>query len=106
LIRYSSSNGSSSSSSSLSSKSSSKATHLTDSMWMLPVALSDGSFNKFGEMISSNGNSNSSTSSHYQQQPLCEHLCSPHGPFAPDEQLDAATHIFFTIDSFVKRFGC
>jgi hypothetical protein len=104
LIRHSSSTCSSSLLSP-SSQLSPKAIDLTDSMWILPVALSDGSFNKFGEMIRTNDNNND-TSSHHQQQPLCEHLCSPNGPFAPDEQLDAATHIFFTIDSFAKRFGC
>jgi len=87
--------------SSSSSKSSLETTTMSDSILILPVALNDRSFSKFGEMITSNNNNTNS-----QRQPISEYLCAPTGPFAPDEQLDAATHLFFTIDSLAKCFGC
>ena len=64
------------------------------SLLLLPVSLDDRFFAKSGDRVSSSS-----------FDALREELFVPQGHYAPDQQMDAAMYLMFTVDSLVKQCG-
>jgi hypothetical protein len=65
------------------------------SLLMLPIALTDCYFTEAGVLISEE-----------RFHRLRDKLFARPNDFAPDEQLDSAMYLVFSIDSLVKQYGC